>query len=134
MKKLFNTSVVALIALVLVLSSCGSSRNTTTKRYPYPGSPYPYPDSRYPQGNPYPGNYPSDRYPDYGRYPNSYPPGHAKKIYKSKSARVYAPGQRKKYDRYDRRDSRNDRKYRNNDRRDHDRDDDRRESSKGNRK
>ena len=111
MKKVLSVPAVALFALALVLVSCGSSRNTTTKRYPYPGSSYPYPDGRYPQGYPYPGNYPGERYPDYGRYPNQYPPGHAKKIYRNKSAKVYAPGQRKKYDRHDRNDRRYDGKY-----------------------
>src|SRR5688500_8787118 len=97
MKNVFSLSAVGLFVLMIVLTSCGSSRTTTSKRYPYPGSTYPYPDNRYPQGYPYP----NDRYPDYGRYPNNYPPGQAKKIYRSKSAKVYAPGQRKKYDRYD---------------------------------
>ena len=110
MKKLFSVSAIVLIALTFILASCGSSRSTTS-RYPYPGSPYPYPDGRYPQGYPYPAPYPTERYPDYRTYPNHYPPGQAKKIYRSKSARVYAPGQRKKYDRYDRRDNRHDGKY-----------------------
>ncbi len=106
MKRLINVPFVAFLMLTIVLASCGSSRTTTSKRYPYPGSPYPYPDnrypypdSRYPSGYPYPGNYPADRYPDYGRYPNHLPPGQAKKVYGNKSARVYAPGQRKKYKR-----------------------------------
>src|SRR5262245_3224502 len=111
MKKLFSLSAILLIALATMLASCGSSRTTTSKRYPYPGSPYTYPDGRYPQGYPYPGPYPTERYPDYRTYPNHYPPGKAKKIYRSRSARVYAPGQRKKYDRNDRRDNRHDGKY-----------------------
>ena len=98
MKKRFSIVGLAIIALSVLLVSCGSSRNTTSKRYPYPGSPYPYPDGRYPQGYPYPGSYPGERYPDYGKT-NRYPPGHAKKVYRQKSAKVYAPGQRKKYDR-----------------------------------
>jgi len=95
MKKVLSIPAVALFALTLVLVSCGSSRNTTTKQYPYPGSPYPYPDGRYPQGYPYPGNYPGERYPDYGRYPNQYPPGQAKKVAGTQSAKPFAPGQQK---------------------------------------
>ena len=105
MKHRFITPAVALLIAVVTLASCGSSR-TTTKRYPYPGSPYPYPEERYPQGYPYPDRYPDDRYPDrrypdYGstRHPRNLPPGHAKKKYGSRSARPYAPGQQKKYDR-----------------------------------
>ena len=105
MKHRFFTSAVALLVVLVTMVSCGSSR-TTTKRYPYPGSPYPYPDDRYPQGYPYPDRYPDERYPDrrypdYGstRYQKNLPPGHAKKIYGGRSARPYAPGQQKKYDR-----------------------------------
>jgi hypothetical protein len=134
MKKLFNVTAIALIALTVVLASCGSSRNTTTKRYPYPGSPYPYPDGRYPQGYPYPGNYPPDRYPDYRSYPNHLPPGQAKKIYRSKSAKVYAPGQRKKYDRYDHRDHKYDGKYNDKKKRNNHDDDDRRDGRNDNRR
>jgi len=115
MNKRFFTPAVALLALVITLVSCGSSRDTTS-RYPYPGSPYPdgrypqgypYPDSRYPQGYPYPDSrYPDSRYPEYSRsYPRHLPPGHAKKIYGGRSARPYAYGQQKNYEnkRYDER-------------------------------
>jgi hypothetical protein len=48
----------------------------------------------------YPRSYPPD-YPVYhDSYPQSLPPGQAKKVYGSRSARPYAPGQRKKYDTY----------------------------------
>jgi len=47
----------------------------------------------------YPRSYPPD-YPVYhDSYPRSLPPGQAKKVYGSRSARPYAPGQRK-YDTY----------------------------------
>ena len=103
MKKLLKVPVFALLALLLTLASCGSSR-TTTSRYPYPGSPYPYPDGRYPQGYPYPTPYPGERYPVYKTYPN-YPPGQVKTVYRTKPVKVYAPGQRKKYDNDCRRDN-----------------------------
>ena len=91
MKIRFFTSVVALIILVVTLASCGSTRSYPEERYPQR---YPYPDSRYPD------RYPDSRYPDYGtRYPRNLPPGHAKKIYGGRSARPYAHGQQKKYDR-----------------------------------
>ncbi len=98
MRHRFITSAVVLFSALLILASCGSSRPTTTKRYPYPGSPYP--EDRYPQRYPYPDRYPSERYPDYGstRYPRNLPPGHAKKVYGSRSARPYAKGQQKKYE------------------------------------
>jgi hypothetical protein len=64
---------VLLMLAIAFAASCGSSRSTTH-----------YPDRR---------GYPGDPYPN----ERNYPPGHQKKVYGDKSARVYAPGQRKKY-------------------------------------
>lgn len=100
----------AVILMVIVASaaSCRSSRNTgsdfPSSRFPrqqpypeYPGYPqYPqYPE--YPQTPRYP-EYPAKDYPVYNDpNPKNLPPGQAKKIYGGKSAKPYAPGQRKKY-------------------------------------
>ena len=67
------TQVVILVILVVLAASCRSSRNTP--RYPEP-----YPETR---------RYPGDV--------DRMPPGQAKKVYGHKSAKVFAPGQRKKY-------------------------------------
>ena len=68
------TQAVILMLLIAFAASCGTS----------------YPTSRYPERYP-------DRYPDNDRSVHRMPPGHQKKVYGSKSARVYAPGQRKKH-------------------------------------
>jgi hypothetical protein len=72
MKANVFTPTVLFIALILVLSSCRSSRNTggstSGKSYPVYNDPN----------------------------PSNLPPGQAKKIYGDKSAKKYAPGQRKK--------------------------------------
>ncbi len=96
MKNLLLLSVVAASLLA------GCSRNS------YPGSPNPYPS---PQPYPYPAPQPSPRDEPVvvtkdGRvisrdgkvidHAGNLPPGQAKKVYGSKSARVYAPGQRNK--------------------------------------
>jgi hypothetical protein len=67
------TSAVALFALAFVLTSCSSSK-TTTKKYPAEKT----------------------------TTPNStnLPPGQAKKVYGTKSAKVFAPGQQKKQGKY----------------------------------
>lgn len=79
MKTIKILQTVSLIAILIFAVSCRSSR-PTGRTYPrsYPSEPYPV----YRGGDPNPGNL---------------PPGQAKKIYGGKSARVYAPGQRKKY-------------------------------------
>ena len=91
------------LAVVIFLASCSSTK------YPTDPNTYPYPDGRsYPRQGPYPKSNPNepvvvDRQ---GRVitrdgrvignTRNLPPGQAKKIYGSKSAKVYAPGQRKK--------------------------------------
>lgn len=89
-----------LLTIIAFAASCSTSRRSPypeDRRYPYPEDTrrYPYPEER--------------RYPGDDRRvvitndpnPNNLPPGQAKKIYGGKSARPYAPGQRKKqYDNY----------------------------------
>src|SRR5688500_17493001 len=76
MMKILQT--VGLFSILFIAVSCNTSRPTTGRQYPRS---YPYPD-----------------YPVYNDpYPPGLPPGQAKKIYGGKSARPYAPGQRKKY-------------------------------------
>jgi hypothetical protein len=77
-----------LIAIIALAASCRTSRSypdyPTSRRYPYPEERgYPYPDDRRVVIT----NDPN---------PSNLPPGQAKKIYGGKSARPYAPGQRKK--------------------------------------
>ena len=67
------TQAVILMLIIAFAASCGTS----------------HPTSRYPDHRDYPDRYPGDN--------RSTPPGHAKKVYGHKSAKVYAPGQRKKY-------------------------------------
>jgi hypothetical protein len=87
MKMIKILQAVSLFAILIIAVSCRSSR---------------------PSGRTYPRDYPSNPYPDYPRRdypvyrgsnpnPQNLPPGQAKKIYGGKSAKVYAPGQRKKY-------------------------------------
>jgi hypothetical protein len=81
-----------LIGIIAFAASCRTSRTdrptrdypTTTKRYPYPE---PYPEDR---------RIVVTRDPN----PQNLPPGQAKKIYGGKSAKPYAPGQRKKMNTY----------------------------------
>jgi len=81
MKMIRILQAVSLFAILIIAVSCRSSR---------------------PSGRTYPRSYPSERYPNYPVYrgdpnPGNLPPGQAKKVYGGRSAKVYAPGQRKKY-------------------------------------
>jgi hypothetical protein len=91
MKAKLFTSTFALAGLILVLSACSSSKSST-KKYPYPGSPIPQEKN--------PGQQPTDKNGgnenNNAAHPTNLPPGQAKKIYGEKSAKVFAPGQRKK--------------------------------------
>jgi hypothetical protein len=91
MKAKFFTSTFALAGLILLLSACSSSKSST-KKYPFPGSPIPQEKS--------PGQQPTDKNGgnenSNAAHPTNLPPGQAKKIYGEKSAKVFAPGQRKK--------------------------------------
>jgi hypothetical protein len=100
---------IALIVFLIVAASCGSSR-TTTSRYPYPGSPYPYPEGKYPEViHIRPPILVSDiRITE--DILNTFS-GQAKKIYRSRSAKVYAPGQRRKYERNEHCDNQHDKTY-----------------------
>lgn len=73
MVKILQT--VGLFSVLIIVVSCSTSRQ-------YPRS--------------YPPDYPVYRDP----YPPGLPPGQAKKVYGSRSARPYAPGQQKKYGTY----------------------------------
>ncbi len=80
------TSAATLLLFAIILSSCSSSKSSTKK---------------YPEEKPttkYPGNSPSEK--TTAANPGNLPPGQAKKIYGSKSAKEYAPGQQKKQDKY----------------------------------
>ncbi len=88
---IFTLPVTLCISIVLV-SGCSSSKSST-KKNPYPGSPYPEQrktSDKSPSGNP------TEKNPTASQ-PTNLPPGQAKKIYGEKSAKVFAPGQRKKY-------------------------------------
>lgn len=82
MKMIKILQTVGLFSIFVLVLSCRTSRPVYEERYP-PGE---YPS--------YPPSYPP---PIYSPGPNNLPPGQAKKIYGSRSARPYAPGQRKKY-------------------------------------
>jgi len=73
--------------LISFTARCRSSRSTS--QYPAPRE---YPGERYPTERKYPDSYPRDE-----RRVQRMPPGQAKKVYGHKSAKVFAPGQRKKY-------------------------------------
>jgi hypothetical protein len=84
-----------LIAIIAFAASCRTSRTDpdypTNRRYPYPEERRnPYPDDRRVVITSDPN-------------PNNLPPGQAKKVYGGRSARPYAPGQRKKQYEYSRR-------------------------------
>ena len=85
MSKILQT--VTLLSILVLLISCRSSRSTSGRQYPrsYPSSPTP--------------ESPTKTYPVYESTSNpaNLPPGQAKKVYGSKSAKAYAPGQRKKF-------------------------------------
>ena len=80
MIKILQTA--GLFSILIIVISCRSSRPVYEERYPpreYPSHPPPPPPVYYPS-------------------PQHLPPGQAKKVYGGRSARPYAPGQRKKYD------------------------------------
>ena len=83
MKMIRILQTVGLFSILIIAISCRSSRPVYEGRYP----PREYPS--YPPPPPPPVYYPS---------PQKLPPGQAKKVYGGRSARPYAPGQRKKYD------------------------------------
>lgn len=99
-----------LLAAIVAMAFTACSRTTTPPQGPYPPTDPKYPnpgESRYP--NPYPSGDNNTSYPAEGQrdgvvtiirtsdvnYENL-PPGQARKKYGSQSAKVYAPGQRKK--------------------------------------
>ena len=73
MKTKIFTSTVTLLLCAFIFSSCSSSKSSTKK----------YPEEKSTTAN-----------------PGNLPPGQAKKIYGTKSAKVFAPGQRKKHGKY----------------------------------
>lgn len=77
MKLIKILQTVGLFSILIIVVSCSTSRPTTGRQYP----------------RSYPPDYPVYHDP----YPQSLPPGQAKKVYGGRSARPYAPGQRKKY-------------------------------------
>jgi hypothetical protein len=81
MKTIRILQAAVLLMILALAASCRSSRDIPDRQYP---------DSR---RNP--------DYPDYlvyrGSNPRNLPPGQAKKVYGGRSAKPYAPGQRKKY-------------------------------------
>jgi len=84
MKMIRILQTVTLFSILIIAVSCRSSRPLYERQYPTYPPPPPPPD-----------------YPVYnGPNPHSLPPGQAKKVYGSRSARPYAPGQRKKYGSY----------------------------------
>ena len=80
MKMIKILQTVGLFSILIIVVSCSTSRPTTGRQYP----------------RSYPPDYPVYHDP----YPPSLPPGQAKKVYGSRSARPYAPGQRKKHGSY----------------------------------
>ena len=82
MKMIKILQTVSLFSILIIAVSCRSSRPVYERQYP----PYPPPP-------------PPPNYPVY-EGPHGLPPGQAKKVYGSRSARPYAPGQRKKYGTY----------------------------------
>jgi len=89
---------VILVAMVASTANGQPSKRKNEKRYPAND----YPGQRIPQEKPYPNDrrypqYPRNDYPVYNDpNPDNLPPGQAKKRYGGKSAKPYAPGQRKK--------------------------------------
>jgi len=86
MKIKIFTSVATLFLLAVSFSSCSSSKSSAKK---------------YPEEKPttkFPGNSPTEKTTTAN--PGNLPPGQAKKIYGSKSAKKYAPGQQKKQGKY----------------------------------
>lgn len=92
MKKLL---ILSIAGAGFLLTSCGkNSYPTTTSQYPYPRTQSPYPRSE-PVIVDRDGRVITKDGRVVGNAGNL-PPGQAKKIYGSKSAKIYAPGQRKK--------------------------------------
>ena len=79
MKMIKILPTVGLFSILIIAVSCRSSRPVYERQYP---------PREYPSYPPPPPVYPN---------PQSLPPGQAKKVYGSRSARPYAPGQQKKY-------------------------------------
>jgi hypothetical protein len=94
-----------------LLGACIAMAIAACSRTSYPTDPYPPTDPRYPNppgdnGRPYPAEGQKDGVVTIIRTGDSnydnLPPGQAKKKYGSQSARIYAPGQRKKNGGYNR--------------------------------
>src|SRR5262245_41263104 len=81
MTKILQT--VCMFSILIIAVSCRSSKPTTGTKYPRSSTP--------------PVEYPTKTYPVVYQETSSLPPGQAKKVYGDKSAKAYAPGQRKKY-------------------------------------
>ncbi len=91
MKMLKILQTVTLFFILIIAVSCRSSKPTTGRQYPR-SSP---PPEEYPTRTP--NEYPAKTTPVVYKESTSLPPGQAKKVYGDKSAKAYAPGQRKKY-------------------------------------
>ena len=80
----------SVVLILMIAASCSTSKSSS-KKFPYPGSPYPEKPTE---------KSPTDKGPvEKTSAPANtagLPPGQAKKIYGEKSAKVFAPGQRKK--------------------------------------
>lgn len=104
---IYNRILQTVILVVMIASVANAQGKKKSKnRYPsndYPGQRIPEDNPGYPQYPRYPGN-DNPVYNDPN--PRNLPPGQAKKIYGGKSAKPYAPGQRKKqgYNNYERND------------------------------
>ena len=92
MKAKYFTLIAGFFLSAIVFVSCSSSKSST-KKYPYPGSPVP--QERKPDDSPTDKDGSQDKNSN-ASHPANLPPGQAKKIYGEKSAKVFAPGQRKK--------------------------------------
>ena len=83
MKMIKILQTVALFSILIFAASCRSSKPTAGRTYP--------------RSSPSPNEYPTKTYPVVYEETSSLPPGQAKKVYGTKSAKPFAPGQRKKY-------------------------------------
>ena len=92
MKGKYFTLMAGFLLSAFVLTSCSNSKSST-KKYPYPGSPVP--QERKPSESPSDKDASEEKNSN-AAHPTNLPPGQAKKIYGEKSAKVFAPGQRKK--------------------------------------
>ena len=86
MKMVKILQAVTLFSILIFAVSCRSSKPTSGRTYP--------------RSSPSPNEYPTKTYPVVYEETSSLPPGQAKKVYGTKSAKSFAPGQRKKYARY----------------------------------